>query len=198
MTARDDDAVSRPRLFHEPDLLELLEGDWSALGPWHERRDSGIWLIEPSEQERSILSDHLTLRLAHPTGNRSEPALPFPFTSDQFLAYCNASGPSHVRDWKGANDDDIAELKLRSRPAATLALLLRDGPAVLHGGLSATVGKLTALQKASIQSRIQKGEKVAALAREFNVSRRTIDKCKPPQPTSLAQVWTAPKQKRRT
>jgi hypothetical protein len=195
MTARDDDVAGRSRLFHEPALFELLEGDWSALGPWHERRDSGIWLIEPSPQERLILSDHLTLRLMHPTGDRSEPALPFPFTSDQFLAYCDASGPSHVREWKRANDDDIAELKARSRPAATLALLLRDGPAALHGGLSAAVGKLTATQKDSIRSRIQTGEKVAALAREFKVSRRTIDKCKPPKSAILVQVWT--QQKRR-
>ena len=49
--------------------------------------------------------------------------------------------------------------------------------------------KLTPEKKQAITKRLANGETVAALAREFRVSRRTIDPCKPPKPAQLSDVW---------
>jgi hypothetical protein len=67
---------------------------------------------------------------------------------------------------------------------ASRGIGLRLTPFDKGGG---TQSKLTDEQRATIGARITRGETASALAREYGVSRRTIDKCKPaPKPTSAA------------
>ena len=52
-----------------------------------------------------------------------------------------------------------------------------------------TQSKLTEKQRTTIRAKLKKRETVTALAHEFGVSRRTIDKCKPPKAISLGEAW---------
>jgi hypothetical protein len=79
------------------------------------------------------------------------------------------------------------------RPGEAVAWAIKRGmplPDVLKTLASTgTQSKLTDEQRAAIGVRIGRGEAVAALSREFNVSRRTIDTCKPVKKTTPS-VWS--------
>ncbi len=81
-----------PKLYGDQALAALLEFDWSRLGSWHERRDTGVWVLPLGSRGGWDLEPaELEVRVSHPTANLDSPALPFPFTLRQFIAFCNAT-----------------------------------------------------------------------------------------------------------
>jgi len=83
----------------------------------------------------------LAFRVTHPTGDLDMPALPFPFTADQFIAFCNSCLYFPIEDiaMKYSNDDDslderaLAELAMLSLPAAELVRTLLTGEGYCAG-----------------------------------------------------------------
>ena len=55
--------------------------------------------------------------------------------------------------------------------------------------------KLTGAQRLEISRKLKTGASVKSLAREYDVSRRTIDTCKPGKAVSIGTVWKAPTKK---
>lgn len=121
-------------------LGALLNFDWSGLGNWYELRDDGIrWkaptgVLSPSERE---------FRMKHPTCDLDKPALAFPFTVDEFIAFCDVH-PTFAWEYIDglySNDDDLldevalAELARESPSSAELARawLTRTGGASPDG-----------------------------------------------------------------
>lgn len=122
--------TKRPlRTYDKAALAVLLNFDWSSLGPWHEKRENGVWVLPLSPGEAAMLTESQQLqRMAHPTANTGAPALPFPFTLMEFIAFCNTAP---VFGWErvesvytnddGTEDlDATAELRRISEPAYEL------------------------------------------------------------------------------
>ena len=214
------------KTYTKDEIVALLGGDMANLRGDLDARDTGIWwktvddahLQDLTDTERAALRPHPNYR---PT---TEALLQFPeFTARQFVAFEDSvhifrnvyligevtygrdlvdklRWPEAVR-WTGLNDGRIASLRTVSPHAAELASALLDPrPAEFPESTqeqSGTPAKLSNAQRARIRERLAKGEKVARLANEFKVSRRTIDKCKPQQepqpalPESLQSVWKA-------
>lgn len=162
----------------------LLNFDWSELGDHYEVRDDGIWVVPPSGNEARLMTPTVrAFRLAHPTGNLDEPALPFPFTVGQFRAFCESRplftddyiDAIYVNDDKSLDEQALDELAAVNAPAAELVRALLAAVGKPQGNQP----KLTAAQQEEVSKRLARSEPTARLAEEFGVSRRTIDKYKP-------------------
>lgn len=210
-------------------IAAILHFDWSLLPDWYEVRETGIFVLPPSALEvRSLplfdlavrLPDEplkvqpgqLVARVAHPQTDIDQPALPFPFTEEDFFAFCDSCPLFswdrleliYSNDDKALDENALAALRSVSRPAERLARawLSREsapysqssaGPLATPTSKSGTRSKLSEDQRKAIRARLKRGESVSALGREFDVSRRTIDKCKPtPASKNSASTWIPP------
>lgn len=161
--------TKRPlRTYDESVLSVLLNFDWSSLGTWHEKRDTGVWVLPLSSGEAASLTEsQQAQRLAHPTANLGVPALPFPFTLMDFIAFCNAAP---VFDWERVesvytNDDGKEDL------AATAELRRVSEPAyeLVQGYLwgNAAPGELGEEAEAPRARRLRRLEKFREMGGEF-------------------------------
>ena len=124
----------------------LIDFNWTNLGNSLEFREDGIY-VPPPRRAASLTDGELRHLLAHPKNDIGLPALPFPFTVADFIAFCESAS---IFDWSFveapySNDDGtcdeeaITRLEQLSRPAAALvkARLLGAGERPRRLGLQA-------------------------------------------------------------
>lgn len=101
-----------------------------------ELRDDGIYVVAPRHMGGMVLAPEVIDELvSHPKRDISQPALPFPFTQDDFLQFeeccCLFRERFQVAPSGEIDSDTLAEVDRRSAPAGELlrALFELDGPA---------------------------------------------------------------------
>jgi hypothetical protein len=100
--------VGADALFDEQAVYAILGFDWGRLGPWHEKRDDGIYLRPPDGFPVAATGVEKLTRLRHPSKDLGAPALPFPFTVGDFLAFCD-SAPFFAWELESEYSNDPAE-----------------------------------------------------------------------------------------
>jgi hypothetical protein len=95
-------------------------------------RDSGIWVVAPHRWTKGVrlMPKEIDALLEHPHRDLSRPALPFPFTMDDFLQFeecCCLFRERYQLLPRGEFDRDaLAEVEARSIPAGELLRALFD------------------------------------------------------------------------
>ena len=77
----------------------FLEFNDEALERRLELRDDGVRVRPLAAPDAARTPEELRLRLLHPSGNLDSPALPFPFSADDFLRFCQSAPCSLMNSW---------------------------------------------------------------------------------------------------
>jgi hypothetical protein len=122
--------------FGKQAVAAILGNDSSGLHHWHRQRGDGIWVVPPADGMEWMTPAEQAIRLTHPLNDLDSPALPFPFSIEQWLAFCRAAPlfvDEHIES-QYSNDDGsldevaLADLARRNAPSAALvqAVLERE------------------------------------------------------------------------
>ena len=153
-----------------------------SLGPWLEME---LWSLREAAYLLSSVAPRGEIEFKVDMNGKGPVALQYRALKDATIA-----GSLWHRDADGTF------VRRRVRPSEVVAWAKSRAMPIpdelAHVRSAGTQSKLTADQKADIAKRLKKLETVAALAREFGVDRRTIDKCKPQMSAPQSTTWASP------
>lgn len=111
LRARESSPLATKLYSRETFLALIMDNERVVQEFWFELKDDGVWWVAPTPGELlGKTPSELAIRNSGAMGARDQPALPFPFTFEQFVAF-EAVSYSLMEEWI-ANDGSCREPEL--------------------------------------------------------------------------------------